>query len=237
MEKDNQTKVPLGQSSSYATIDSFSFLKQKDIVDFFIQNGVAAEELAIRPKQYTKRDISDLKSIINHDKYFVQLGFVATQASIVSNCDFKYDIEQFTFSDAGVLNNAFKNSVTEYLLTPWQIYLGKELSELFLNSVISTLSLNNSVGYFYNKKIVALLYCYPSHDCSGQQLTQVGWVWIDPELDKSIREELKSHIVSWLKEYNAPLYQAGIHLFNVASHRFFESIGFKLQCAHIIKRR
>ncbi|MBF0104701.1 MAG: GNAT family N-acetyltransferase [Deltaproteobacteria bacterium] len=227
--------TPLGQSYSFNPIRTFGALKQS-MIDEFFRHQTARAEYVLKPDVYESTDIQHLRDSIDHDRYFTQLGFIAHRSDINPIRTETTGVVAQIPNQTGGTVELFTNAVKRNFVIPWQKYLGVGLSEVFIDCVGSTLVLEHSLCFMYDGKLVGLAYRFPSHDCMGRELQQVGWVWIDKTLKLSSRREIRSMISQWLRDSDATLFQAGIHVFNTPSLRFFEALGFTLQFAHILKK-
>lgn len=98
------------------------------------------------------------------------------------------------------------------------------------------LSLKASAHYLIEGRAVGLINLMAHHDCHGQPVDHIAWVWIDASLTPPERAAAHSQLLSWLAGTETGRIHAFVHAFNTRSRRFFKKIGFTPACIHISKR-
>lgn len=182
-----------------------------------------------------------LKEIGNNFKneYFVQLGFTANVNDIFmlghkenKNLAVKdYEINDDAFVDIKYSYESEKNQL-------WYKYIPKFIHEENLNYLkreldkSRLLTLKDDSG-----KIIAITMIFNSQYYTGEVIDQIGWIWISNTISREIKDEAHYKVSKWFKDnLSKKFYQAGIHIENIRSQKFFEKMGFRVQCAHITKR-
>ena len=123
-------------------------------------------------------------------------------------------------------NHEWFNYIPEAIHLENISYLERELS---LSRTLTLIDSSNQVN--------AVLMIFNSLFFTDEPVDQIGWVWIKSDISKELRMEAHAKLSSWFKEnLRKKFYQAGVHIENSRSQKFFQKMGFKVKCAHITKR-
>ena len=189
-----------------------------------------------RPKQINYADIETLKNK-SFDKYFMQFGFCISE--IKSNIP-KSDSDKF-LKEGLTRDELLKLILKTYEIdfqSHWNEYLGQKVSNITINALKEYVNPENTIvlkNRLTNNPVGTLM-TFPACSCLEESLEQIGWVWIDKNIEKKERVEIKNIMFQWLKDRNHKELQAGVHLYNVRSQKFFNRMGFEPTCVHIAKR-
>jgi len=226
--------ISISGSMALTHLGRFSKLAAGD-VDKFLGSHSDGEFVArLSGEDTTSED--ELKEVVGR-RYFTQLGYTARPRDIAFSTGTPIQrVRASRFSSSDQMMDVTNRTLQTAFVDVWGEYVGERWVEATIQAVQQTITLDSSLAFMIGDKVVGMIYHYPAHDCLGTDLTQVGWVWIDETLPKEARREIRSLVATYLSEMEVDNFQAGIHLYNVASQRFFESIGFKLTCAHILNR-
>jgi hypothetical protein len=228
LKQEGRTVVFSLPSYSSLTLGTFSRIQN----DFSNYN-----ELVFRPES---PDFDDLKSLDQTlpPNMFCQIGFTASKlkpptgpqekiAAIISrppssNAELKFSLAKTFF---------------ESFAEDWIQYIGKDLTERNFESLLSLSRPEKTLLLFCEEKQVGMISLFSSEDCLGTPLQQISWIWIDSHLESAERATVHFLIYEWLEENNnTGTYQAGVHLKNERSQRFFQKFGFKPVCIHCLPR-
>lgn len=208
-----------------------------DFVENYFFSKAGSRELVIRPKNFGLDNINYLRDVLKKN-YFCQLGFIQQRAEIeCSETDdsFKYLLEISAERDdlRKLISSTYKDSFNG----EWSDYVGKEKTkeneaffDLMANPSNSIIIKNRKTG-----NVIALMNNFSSKTCLDERVEQIGWVWVSEKLLSEERAYVHSVFRRWLKNRNAIRFQAGIHLYNERSIKFFKKMGFVIKCAHISK--
>ena len=140
-------------------------------------------------------------------------------------------------SSRAELRYALTDSFIRDFATPWRKYLGRELIGSFLDILISRCTVGGTTLIEDEDRLLGMVSIFPEHDCLGRPLDQVGWVWIDRSLKQSQRAAAHAVVSHALTMSESPRLQAGVHIKNLRSQRFFSRLGFRPTCIHCPPRR
>lgn len=171
-------------------------------------------------------------------KYMARIGYTARASALASPAvsPFSPEPEWRTPTDLAALKLLTRRTIVEHFYEPW-----RELeSPGFLKDVDSFLehglSLEASAQYLIEGRAVGLINLMAHHDCHGQPVDHIAWVWIDASLTPPERAAAHSRLLQRLSAARTGRIHAFVHSFNARSRRFFEKIGFTPSCIHISKR-
>ena len=225
---DSQNSLQV-EVKDYKSIDS-------DLI-FKIKKSHKQDTLVFIPQNYNFDDLETLKKKKFND-YFVQIGFTCTSSEIN-----EVDAAESTVFEKALVTKEELIDITistyeKDCLSHWRDYFGEEINkqnDYYLRAIPST---DNSIVIenISTKKIAATSFLFPSKYYTGDDLIQIGWIWVDSDLLDSDRKSVHKMLQIWLKKQNQGLYQAGVHLFNTRSQRFFHNLGFKAKCIHFKQR-
>ena len=219
-------------------IDHFSEVNNELLDKLFDQHP--GKQMVFRTRQTTIESLEDLKKV-DMQKYFIQLGFTANNEHLKTipyndNCNPKNIINITESGQKEDLNKIIMHTFEEYFDKKWYPYLGKKFSNDWIGYLRSMLDSSRNYGIKCNNQISGLLVLSSSKDCLQNSLMQIEWIWVDQEKDIDTRKQIHRKIVDILKNAHPGTYQAGVHLYNTVSQKFFSKIGFQLKCAHILKK-
>lgn len=235
MKNVNSTAGSIAQpfsSTGHVLLNRFSDLNRNLIREHFKEE--ANVDLVARVRNYRPDDIAALQKKIGRD-YFTQLGFFASKSDISVPRPVPSSVKMTRFRSTDEAREWACKTLKVSFIEPWQSYLGEKMVDVFLQSVDSSITLECSVAFMYESQIVGMAYHFPHRDCVGNDVGQIGWVWIQPDLPKVLRREIRGHVATWLQKLEFGYFQAGVHLYNISSQRFFTAIGFQPRCAHILQ--
>lgn len=241
MKRFNQFNLERINGDSFApnhnvfAINSGRDITNELIDSFFMVDNAKSSELIIRPKSFTLEDTLYLDNNLNKDNYYYQLGFI-THKNHLTKSDVSIDISFTPFTDINSLRNENNRTIEEYFFKRWPQYVYEQLKIEYGKYVDSHIQINHSWKIVFQDKYIGLISIFPSKDCLKNNLMQIGWVWIDENIDSTIRKETHKSIVNHLIDISDDLIQAGVALFNIQSKKFFFKLGFELKCIHIIKK-
>lgn len=140
-------------------------------------------------------------------------------------------------SSRAELRYALTDSFIRDFAGPWGGYLGRELTATFLDILIARCTARGTTLVEVDGRLIGMVSLFPERDCLGRPLEQVGWVWIERSLDPRRRAAAHAVVARALSTAEARWLQAGVHVKNVRSQRFFSRLGFKPTCIHCPPRR
>lgn len=123
-------------------------------------------------------------------------------------------------------------SYIERFAKPWADYLGPTRIQDNLNILLTAATTGNTTFAVRDDAPVGMAVCFPHHDCAGIPVLQVAWVWVDGQLASSERQQAHYALCEPLMMSRYRTLQAGIHLKNLRSQRFFTTLGFQPRCVH-----
>lgn len=235
MKSINSTAGSIAQpfsSTGHVLLDCFSDLNPGLVRQHFKKAGDV--DFVVRARNYRPDDIETLQKKIGRG-YFTQLGFLASKSDVSAPWSAPSSVKMTRFRNVEEAREWASKTLKISLIEPWRSYLGEKMVDVFSRSVDSSITLECSVVFMYKSQIVGMAYHFPHQDCVGNEVGQIGWIWIQPDLPKDLRREIRSHMATWLQSLKFGFFQAGIHLYNISSQRFFAAIGFQLRCAHILQ--
>ena len=232
---DSPTPINSSDIESVFQIERFSHI-DKDLLATLAKD-YPTEWLVFVPQNPNPDDLPLLAKEC-HNTYFVQLGFIGTPNNIQYKKRESPNITEEVFSSKKNLIECFYSIYQKELSQPWTQYIPKNMhqSNIEIISEVSTLENSLFLKSEVTSEIMALVLNFPSQLCTGENIEQVGWIWIHQNLTKEDRQVAREKIKYWLASRKAKTFQSGIHLENNRSQKFFTNIGFTLRCAHILKR-
>lgn len=127
----------------------------------------------------------------------------------------------------------YKENFHEYFIKPWSRVWDAPTLRWFSQSVQDLMPVTACKVYKIDGRAVGLQAEFPHTDAFGLPVTQIGWIWINQGLPKEDRASVHNAVFSDLSSRPETRFQAGIHLFNIRSRRFFSKLGFQPLCAHV----
>lgn len=206
----------------------FEMLQNQYQTDTIVLHGDSLEE-----------DIESIKENFK-DEYFVQLGYTADSESITQfeSKKEKQSLIRTIYPNEKEALEDVRNTYEVEIDKTWYKYIPDSIHK----ENIDYLTNNLDISRVYSLKsadnnIVSIIMTFDSKFFTGELVDQIGWVWIDQNLSKEIRTEAHLLLSIWLRSnLRHDFYQAGIHIENTRSQKFFTKLGFKAKCAHITKR-
>lgn len=206
----------------------FEMLQNQYQTDTIVLHGDSLEE-----------DIESIKENFK-DEYFVQLGYTADSESITQfeSKKEKQSLIRTIYPNEKEALEDVRNTYEVEIDKTWYKYIPDSIHK----ENIDYLTNNLDISRVYSLKsadnnIVSIIMTFDSKFFTGELVDQIGWVWIDQNLSKEIRTEAHLLLSNWLRSnLRHDFYQAGIHIENTRSQKFFTKLGFKAKCAHITKR-
>lgn len=187
-------------------------------------------------KDHDASRLTHLRENISSD-YFIQLGFVCEKSKLqVKRAEFKNSILKELQMSQTELENLVFDTYQDDFLQEWGVYLGKKLNEENIHYLKQYAKPENSIVLADGEtnSPIGMSLVFAAKYCTGEELLQIGWIWIKKELEGQKRLIAHGLIGDWLKRQNADLFQAGIHIHNIRSQSFFRNMGFEPRCAHFI---
>lgn len=170
---------------------------------------------------------------------FTQLGFI-TRASEITFDPYPnphiFQLRESNYPHTTEVIDLYFASVKREFIQPWRDYVGPEISKSILRTIEAELPNTKIYIVLKSETPAGMMSLFPASDCIGNPVTQVGWIWIESELPKNERRSIQSIFAGVLRGPEQALYQAGIHIRNVRSQKFFQRLGFRPVCAHVYLR-
>ena len=126
-------------------------------------------------------------------------------------------------------------TLDEYFSNEWSDYVTQEMIDEYKNYFQTVFTPEQSLGVWHKGKMIGLTNLFPSEDGLGRKLTQMGWGWVSPDIDKSLRRAVHFEFTKFYSQKQGR-YQAGTHIFNKRSQNFLKKIGYECLCVHILKK-
>lgn len=177
--------------------------------------------------------LSDLSA-----KYIARIGYTAQAAALAATAPSPVapELDWRTPTDLAALKALTRRTIVEHFYEPWR----ERETPAFLKDVDAFLenglSLEASAQYLVEGRAVGLINFMAHHDCHGQPVDHIAWVWIDPSLTPPERSAAHARLLRRLSVARTGRIHAFVHSFNARSRRFFEKIGFTPACIHISRR-
>ena len=216
-------------------IDQFSSVSDGLVKDLMSQHK--SKHLVFVPRNENFKDLDQLREQVS-DRYFVQLGFTARPEEIQQvSSEVNDHIKPVDIKPEELLDFML-STYRESFEGKWRQYLGEELNHQNMQFLKEHIRKEKSLVLFDQKKEknIAMLMTFPSEYCLGEPLEQIGWVWTDQSLNEVDKKNVQALIASWLKNQKNNLYQAGVHIHNISSLKYFNKLGFRATCVHIIEK-
>ncbi|MFC1523028.1 hypothetical protein ACFL6Y_11525 [Elusimicrobiota bacterium] len=168
------------------------------------------------------------------EQFFAQLGFIASANDLAAKNRLELGPHAHHIRKIEAPIELIRTDFEHTFIERWKSYLGDGLTKLFRDALEH--AMKNAVyraAYLIDNENVASLFTYKDKDCAGREVMQIGWIGIRESLHKEARLSVHRKLLEDIKGLNADIYQAGIHLFNVRSQKFFLKLGFKPACIHL----
>ncbi len=206
----------------------FEMLQNQYQKDTIVLHGDSLEE-----------DIEDIRENFK-DEYFVQLGYTANQELItrIERKKEKLNLNRTIYPNDREALEDIKNTYKIELDKTWYKYIPDTIHKENIDYLTNSLDLSRVYSLkTADNNIASIIMTFDSKYFTGESVDQIGWVWIDQNLSKEIRTEAHLLLSNWLRSnLRHDFYQAGVHIENIRSQKFFTKLGFKAKCAHITKR-
>jgi len=200
-------------------------------------NTYGHKNIAFRPKEPLFEDINIMKKSFTQNIFF-QLGYISKKKNLIFHKkDINHkNISRYRFDDRGDLIKFFERTWVKFFFDRYKEYFSPEMKEKWFGMLKDLPNSNNTIVLSDGRgEKIAMLMTYDSSDCIGNRVTQVGWIWVDENVGASERINIHHQLVSWLLEKSQDLIQAGVHIDNVRSQKYFMKLGFKPVCMHLFR--
>ncbi|MBF0361147.1 MAG: hypothetical protein HQK49_09055 [Oligoflexia bacterium] len=238
MEKFNVDKYNIEKISTNPNANIFSINKASDITNELIEHLFSASsmsEIVFRPNNFTLDDSNYLDTTLSKDNLYYQLGFIAHKSNL-QRSNITTDISLTSFNNIDELRTETNRTIDEYFFKEWPEFVYEKLKNDYAIYVNNYFPLEYSWKIFHQKRYIGLISMFPSTDCLKNKLMQVGWIWLDQDIDLAVRKKAHGAVTNHLIDTCDDMIQAGIGIFNIKSKKFFCNIGFEPKCIHIIKK-
>lgn len=219
------------EKSAVFEAPSFASIKTEDLDQYFYKN--INSTLIVRPKKCDMSDLDDLRKNVSN-KYFVQIGFMAEKNDLVKSRENLTDcpLQSITPQNIESFRNLVSSTIEQYFSALWRDYIAQTTLDAFKQILADSVSVEKGRIIEFKGKPVAVIALFPHHDCLSKKVEQIGWVWVQEDLSDTYRDFTHQLLLRWLNGIVACSFQAGVHLHNVRSQKFFHKIGFNPECAH-----
>ena len=206
--------------------------------DFEVLSSKYGKKTVVLHGENLKDSLDEIKANFK-DNYFVQLGVTASKNDITNleNKNSEYLLEKVYKNTDEALED-IKVSYSKGRNLEWFKYIPELIHDENLNYLQKELNLSRLLTLKdSSNEVIAMIMTFDSDFFTDEPIDQVGWVWIKDDITKELRFEAHSKISKWLKKnLTKNFYQAGIHIENSRSQKFFQKMGFEVKCAHITKK-
>jgi len=194
------------------------------------------KKIAFRPRTPLFEDLGKLDGKLP-ETTFCQIGFIADPACISGAAPVKNDrFRSRPPKDTTELQHVVAQTYIDDFAKPWEQYLGTALTQENLRLLLSLSNPTNTTLVEDGRPAGLVAFCQMT-DCIGTPVEQVSWVWVRKDLERNDRASVHSLLQSVLKRRAAKVFQAGVHLKNNRSQRFFVKLGFQPRCIHCVPAR
>jgi len=216
-------------SEAVFEIPRFSDISQ-DLID-----SLAAEhpgkKIVFRPGTPLFGDLEKLDGDLP-ETTFCQIGFIAEPARLSGPVPVRNErFHSRPPKDAAELQFVIAQTYIDDFAKPWEQYLGTALTQENLRLLLSLSNPTNTTLVEDGRPAGLVAFCQMT-DCIGTHVEQVSWVWVRKDLERHDRASVHALLQAVLKQREAKVFQAGVHLKNRRSQRFFVKLGFQPRCIH-----
>lgn len=193
-----------------------------------------ANVFIFRPREVSYPDLACLDQTMP-DNIFCQLGFRSLSGSI-PRLPFVSDLGEISDrcpTGHSELKYWTEKTYADDFASDWLGYLGRAQIDQNLE-ILLNVSRPESTRLVLRKGVpIGMVSLYPTQDCIGTELQQIGWIWVERGLSSPVRLATHALLAQWLsRQEGQGGYQAGVHLKNIRSQRFFLKLGFLPACVH-----
>ncbi|MCT4642773.1 MAG: GNAT family N-acetyltransferase [Bacteriovoracaceae bacterium] len=208
----------------------------KAIVDESMQKH-GKETFVVLPQKVDLDDLEYLKEEFK-DSYFIQLGFIQEPSKVSFSNDDVELIEEKNYRVQSEIIDDIQNTYGNEMSEDWAKYIPeyKHKENMKYLSDLSTLEASYALIDPSSKELAGVVTTFDHKFCTGEPLEQISWVWVNQSLNNNKKNTARNMIIKWLANRKSTLFQAGVHIENIKSQKFFLKMGFIPKCAHISKR-
>lgn len=153
------------------------------------------------------------------------------------------DIVEYPFKSLTELQELYLFTEKKYFGEPWAGRLGYPWKQFLEGEYLKIIKINaeeyipksKSICFAKNGVPVALLPLNRTRDFDGNDTEWVTWVWVDPELSRDERTEIRERFVRWMHKEATGRVATGVNPFNAASNKFFKKMGFHCKCLQVTR--
>lgn len=178
-------------------------------------------------------NLDSLAKRVDKDRYFIQTGFQKVDPQVLGNEN--HEVTSKVFETKEEMIELSLKTLNEFFSKEWGDYVTEEMINEYKHYFQTVFTPEQSLGVWYKGELVGLTNLFPSEDGLGRKVTQMGWGWVSPELDKTLRSAVHHELTKFYAQ-NKGRYQAGTHIFNKRSQNFLKKIGYECLCVHILKK-
>ena len=195
-----------------------------------------------------KTRVSNDFELINKNlsgKYLSRLIYRANKNKLISSMKGvpSPDIHRYRFRNIKELQELYLMTEKKYFGEPWSKNLGHPWKQYFEGDYLKAIQTNAEkhlseervICFGKNKIPVALLPVKETKYFDDTNIDWILWIWIDSNLSKEERGEIRNRFVNWLKIHALEQVVTGVNPFNIASNKFFKKIGFRSECLQITR--
>lgn len=212
-------------------IDSFIEINNEILNDFYRDEGT--RHIAFFSEQNQFKNLDHLKKTIDKEKYFIQTGFQKLNPTPMGKPNEQVKSKTFVSKDEMVKLSL--QTLEDFFSKEWEGYVSDSMIEEYKYYFQNVFTPELSLGVWKSENLIGLTNLFPSQDGLGRDITQMGWGWVSPDLDKDLREAVHYEMTKFYSQTSGR-YQAGTHIFNERSQKFLNKICYECICVHILKK-
>lgn len=187
--------------------------------------------IIFRPRTPRQSDLEALAASVPMNQ-FCQIGYLRESRPSVPLIAATSGVTGRRPASRAELRYALTDSFIRHFAGPWKNYLGDVLLGSFLDILITRCTPGRTTLVFDTRRMIGMVSIFPESDCLGRPLDQVAWVWVERSLGPRLRAAAHDVVSRALATTDARRLQAGVHIKNIRSQRFFTRLGFKPTCLH-----